>query len=708
MASSLESLPNELLDQIISHLATDPPSWIRCRQEPDASITKSVNKSLKHLSVVSRGFTNLIRPWLFAHACLDFADEPAFSTFMVKSGLCQNVKSLVICVLDDADVQLRVNQGWCKRIFGYLDPIRITVVAPPRTIGRMLNTRIDERHSWAFDIGLQSLQLECAGPRAASHWQLPAISPGAGLLEMRPWTSFCFHEGSSLKAYNHYEYFLSNVPSLLGNWGRALKEENKVEIPSALETIRSFSYTAIFPFYNHVDLVLTVISAMTRLETLSIQLSPDKNNHATELEQRGSMDPHDPWMELETSYTLIGFSIAMLASLREFRSLDFHIPAIQPEIIRAMEEHLGSDWSRHNSGKISGSDKQAPFGPPSSSSSPHPSTLALPSHIKKVLAHNLLRPVSRASEPTSLLDEEGSTNGWNLREDLDIGFQDPTRGIFRSGAVIGFSRLKTRSKDSDEYIGQIPRYLLTTHLLNTCTSTSSEPSTFIIHPNSFEAFAPRTLLNALQNAPGHPGLSRTEAMKCLDTVQLLPVHNFPNAAQAIGRVSESLQAIQERRQGSPGAENPHQPVVMIVVGLDTLAEGVVRTSNPVRGTAFLAATLRNLTHMSRAYTPWLSILLLNTNGLGPAFVESAPQHLGSNQARSSNEENTRSSPDDGIHSIFQMPGSSLLSNLLMRTLDQGIDTHILLSDVKAALVVEVIKDRVGAGLGKWGIWSPRR
>jgi hypothetical protein len=51
---------------------------------------------------------------------------------------------------------------------------------------------------------------------------------------------------------------------------------------------------------------------------------------------------------------------------------------------------------------------------------------------------------------------------------------------------------------------------------------------------------------------------------------------------------------------------------------------------------------------------------------------------------------------------------SLLSTLLMKTLDQGIDTHIMLSDVKAAQVAEVIKDRLGTGLGKWGIWSPKR
>lgn len=221
--------------------------------------------------------------------------------------------------------------------------------------------------------------------------------------------------------------------------------------------------------------------------------------------------------------------------------------------------------------------------------------------------------------------------------------------------------------------------------------------------------APRLLLNALQSPSGEPGLSRAEALQILDTVQLLPVQTLPNAAQAIGKVSESLQEIQEKRQAQhrDTPVEPTQPVILIVVGLDTLAEGVIRASNPVRGTALLAATQQNLTRMARAYASWLSIILINTSGLGTVHFDSN-QLPDLNQTKKPNDEDARPSGDDGIHSIFQTPGTSLLSTLLMRTLDQGIDTHILLSDVKATQIAEVIKDRIGTGLGKWGIWSPKR
>lgn len=189
-------------------------------------------------------------------------------------------------------------------------------------------------------------------------------------------------------------------------------------------------------------------------------------------------------------------------------------------------------------------------------------------------------------------------------------------------------------------------------------------------------------------------------------MQLLPVHNFPTAAQAIGQVSQSLSKIAEKRQQQQ-LRHDH-PIILIVAGLDSLAEGIIRASNPLKGTALLAATLRSLTRMSRTYSSFLSIILVNTNGLGPSSFETGkPPH--SNQPKApATTEDIRSLRDGGIHSNFQSSEPPLLSSLLMKTLDQGIDTHILLSDVKVTTVAEVIKDRIGSAVGKWGIWSPKR
>lgn len=233
---------------------------------------------------------------------------------------------------------------------------------------------------------------------------------------------------------------------------------------------------------------------------------------------------------------------------------------------------------------------------------------------------------------------------------------------------------------------------------------SHEPSAFIIHPGSFEGFAPRTLLNDLQSSSeNQPGLSREEAIKRLDSVQLLPVHSFVNAAQAIGNVADVLQGMKDTQQ-STGSDNPRKsPIILIVAGLDYLAEGVIRSSNPAKGAAFLTATLRNLSRLSRVHAS-LSIMLVNTSGLGT--VNSAwDKHPQSTDHHGHGHGDMRHPLEGGIYSIFHSDIPSLFPTLLMKTLDQGIDTHLLFSDSKWCEVVEVIKDRTGDGLGKWGIWK---
>lgn len=112
-----------------------------------------------------------------------------------------------------------------------------------------------------------------------------------------------------------------------------------------------------------------------------------------------------------------------------------------------------------------------------------------------------------------------------------------------------------------------------------------------------------------------PPLTREEAISRLDTVQLLPVFDFPAAVQAIAQVSVSLREIgaydQQQKQCS-------RPVVFIIAGLDTLVEGVIRASNPMKGAAVLNAALRELTGLSRVYARFLSVVLVNTGGLGIA------------------------------------------------------------------------------------------
>ncbi|KAE8371960.1 hypothetical protein BDV26DRAFT_275046 [Aspergillus bertholletiae] len=352
--SSLEALPNELLDEIISNLSCPPPSLAKLHQPPDTNIVKSSTRDLKNLSRTSSRLLEVTRPRLFTHVCCDLQDIDELLSFLSASSLTQHVTSAVVKVQPSSDD--REDPFWWRRALFYLDPQRITVIAPPSFIGKMMGAQIFEGHSWAFEAPLQILQLE-QGTRSFD--SPPRSHPGkcSTLLEARSWSSLLFNESSSLKAYNHYEYFLFQVPSFFSTWGSLAYDKprpQKLTSSPALSRLTSFRYTAVFPFYNHVKLVLNAVELMENLRSLSVQLAPCEGDKATELEQRGSMDPSDPWMEIATGYSLIGHSVSDLGSkgsLTEFCARDYALGPLRAELSPILEDILGrSEWAHDGQG----------------------------------------------------------------------------------------------------------------------------------------------------------------------------------------------------------------------------------------------------------------------------------------------------------------------------------------------------------------------
>lgn len=289
---------------------------------------------------------------------------------------------------------------------------------------------------------------------------------------------------------------------------------------------------------------------------------------------------------------------------------------------------------------------------------------------------------------------------------------------------------------------------------------------FIIRPTQSSMFAPETLFKDLLEFPLFPSslghgmeMSESRAISLLDRVQLLPVHDFSSAAQAINQVSDALSHVCEqynrRRPGrrspsidnevdgrdikydilqpslsssSPSSSSSSPPTALLMIeGLDTLAEDVIHSSNPMRGSAILTPILRTLNHLSRLHASFLSIVVINTTMLSGggsklSQQQTLPLNLPASQSSSSTQthnvhENRVPATTGGLHSAFareyvhhrpqvNLAGEqSLLNTLLSRTLDQGIDVHLLLQTVGEQTLVEVIKDRVGDGLGKWCVWS---
>lgn len=354
----MESLPNELLAEILSYLDTVPPSIWKLHSAPGLQLTESATKSLKNLSCTSSQFYHLTRPLLFTHVRFDIRDERDFIAFIQKSGLQRRIQSIV--VTGKETIIGRRDTTWWQRVLREVNPQRITIVASPLFIGDMAMTKVVGTHSWAFEIPFQILQLEqdlpVCGRRGsvASCPTLPDLEEDStNIFSARPWTKLAFNEASSLRAYNHYEYFLLRVPSIFDKWGTLVSDERIIadSLPDPLPSLNrltSFQYTAVFPFYNHVKLVLDVIEIMTELRSFRVQLAPGKGNSVIEDEQRGSMDLHDPWMEITTGYSLIAHAVRDAGSKRnlvEFQACDYAIEALQADLRAVLGSVLvGGGW----------------------------------------------------------------------------------------------------------------------------------------------------------------------------------------------------------------------------------------------------------------------------------------------------------------------------------------------------------------------------
>jgi hypothetical protein len=70
-----------------------------------------------------------------------------------------------------------------------------------------------------------------------------------------------------------------------------------------------------------------------------------------------------------------------------------------------------------------------------------------------VLADSLLRQTE--STENAAPHSNDTKNDWNLKNDWKQGIQSSDEAVFRCGVVLGFSRLRMRSSESNEYIGQV-------------------------------------------------------------------------------------------------------------------------------------------------------------------------------------------------------------------------------------------------------------
>lgn len=108
-------------------------------------------------------------------------------------------------------------------------------------------------------------------------------------------------EGSFLKAYGTYEYFERGPPSIVYSIMTCFSSREMRSSPMTSSSLRSFSYTAILPFADHLDFR----AILPHLDDLDVQLAPVPGSNILNDKSRiGRAQMEDCWQELRAAYRL--------------------------------------------------------------------------------------------------------------------------------------------------------------------------------------------------------------------------------------------------------------------------------------------------------------------------------------------------------------------------------------------------------------------
>lgn len=355
----LQNLPYELIDYILSFLDNCGPSLANYAARPSLNLTQSIPHPLKCLSLTCHTLRSLTIPRLFSFTCLDPATLSDFLSFIRSHDLNGRVFS-VVAILKVSDKDHLTHPLWWARLLKTLPNVRwFSILAPPLELGSLMSISVPKAEVWAFNMPYHLLRLRRVSSPSTSENDVGVYPTEPSLFTFSEWDHLTLNEGSSLKAYSLYEYFLRKTPSLLASLKTNSEPSDLAsQAASALfERLQSFTYIAIFPFYNHVDNVLKHVRRMTNLRTFVTQLSTRADVDAISdehVDETRKVDMNDCWMELTTAYDLILHTVLYLAQegqLQRWEAKDVSsISGIKDELVCKMEGRLGTDWIMESEG----------------------------------------------------------------------------------------------------------------------------------------------------------------------------------------------------------------------------------------------------------------------------------------------------------------------------------------------------------------------
>jgi hypothetical protein len=256
----IELLPNELLSNIFEFLDSPKPSSSESviHDEPILELTRSDNAPLKAASYVSKRWRIGTIPLLFKHTqfiikeasqapynSLDRMIKP-FLEFVIEHQLRRTAQSftLIVRAKEPANIIDRQERLFCSPtfwsgLFKVIDPQELLIVAPAEALGILTNCRTYMEDAWSFHSPYHYLRLQIRSKSPTGAVKVPQAKHKSinesiqnqrvdrssshvaeekprelNLWGIRPWTTLLLNEGSFIRAYASYEFWLRQPPSV--------------------------------------------------------------------------------------------------------------------------------------------------------------------------------------------------------------------------------------------------------------------------------------------------------------------------------------------------------------------------------------------------------------------------------------------------------------------------------------------------------------
>ncbi len=321
----LLDFPNEIISHIFHCLDSPSPFQQVSIQQPRDPAVRSLLAPLKQASLLCRRLRKLALPHLFQHIIINPSHLKTLLSFLTSNSLDVHVEAVVAYLPSPCS---HYHPPWWFQILSQCPKLTsLSIIAPPYIFSEVTETNSRSRDIWAFNMPNQTLQLQW---ETSSH-ELPQASSsqtgleGDHLLHARPWTSVLINEGSSLKAYTTYEYWLRSTPSPI----YALNDPSR--FTTFISNLRSFSFVAIFPTYSHVEHALHLVKQMHHLQSLFLKLIPEPDSTVLndEIEEaKGHLDINDPWNEFDTSLVITAAACLYLSERKENECNEWGLPRL--------------------------------------------------------------------------------------------------------------------------------------------------------------------------------------------------------------------------------------------------------------------------------------------------------------------------------------------------------------------------------------------